>query len=49
MVDATERWIGRLNRLGRDLDATAASIHPSAWKEQLREDIERWRRVARKG
>ena len=42
---AIARWVEYLNRLGRELDAKAASMHPSAWKEQLREDIERWRRV----
>ena len=45
MADATERWIRRLNHLGRELDAKAASMHPSAWMEQLREEREKWKRV----
>ncbi len=48
MPDATERWVNRLNHLGRELDATAEIMHPGAWKDQLAEDIARWRKLARK-
>lgn len=29
------RWVARLNRLAAEMDALAASLHPSAWDEQL--------------
>jgi len=44
----TEKRLARLNRLGQDLDERAASMHPSAWPEALKEDMERWKRLARK-
>jgi len=43
-----EKRIARLNRLCRDLDERAASMHLSAWPEALKEDMERWKRLAKK-
>jgi hypothetical protein len=31
----TEQWVSRLNKLARQMDGTAASLHPSAWTEAL--------------
>lgn len=41
----TEDWVRRLNKLGRELDASAASMHPSAWPEALKRDREKWKKV----
>jgi len=47
--DPIARWVERVNRLGRELDAAAASMHPSAWHEALAPDRERWEVLARGG
>jgi hypothetical protein len=46
---ADERWVKKLNKLGRDLDRAAAAIHPAARKEQLGPEIERYRALAKQG
>ncbi len=30
-----DQWVRRLNALGAEMDAVAASLHPSAWEEAL--------------
>lgn len=42
-------WLRRLNRLGAELDEQAASLHPSAWREQLGPIRARWLALARAG
>lgn len=48
-TDATTRWVERLNRLARDLDEDAATMHPSAWSDALGHRMERWRALAAGG
>lgn len=47
--DATARWVRRLNAAGRELDATAASMHPSARPEAMKGQREAWKRLAKGG
>lgn len=47
--DPVETWVRELNALGRKLDEEAASMHPSAWPEVLKADMDRWRELARRG
>lgn len=47
--DAELTWLRRLNRLAAELDEQAASLHPSAWREQLGPMTARWRALARAG
>lgn len=49
MPDAVDAWVHRVNQLARSLDETAAAMHPSAWPETLRDDIERFKRLAAVG
>ena len=42
-------WLRRLNRLAAEIDEQAASLHPSAWSEQLGPMSARWRALARAG
>ena len=37
-----DAWVRAVNRLASALDAQAAATHPSAWREQLHVDIERY-------
>lgn len=30
-----DAWVKRINALAKEIDDTAASVHPSAWKEAL--------------
>ena len=32
---AFDKWVKRINALAKEIDDTAASVHPSAWKEAL--------------
>jgi len=45
--DAVDRWVRDLNRMGADLDALAASIHPTAWRDALEPMRRQWERLAR--
>lgn len=49
MADTVETWVRRINQLARSLDEAAAAMHPSAWPETLRDDIERFKRLAAVG
>lgn len=49
MPDAIETWVQRVNLTARALDEAAASIHPSAWPEALRDGMERFKRLAAAG
>ncbi len=49
MNDATDKWVARLNKLAREIDEDAATIHPSAWKEQLGDLYEKYRKLAGRG
>ncbi len=42
----TEEWVRRVNALAREIDAVAASVHPSVWPEQLADLHEKYRRLA---
>ena len=42
----TEQWVAQINRLAREIDELADSLHPSAWPEQLKDYHERFRREA---
>ncbi len=43
----TDKWVAGLNRLGREMDEAATTMHPSAWHEQLAPDREKWLKLAR--
>lgn len=43
----TNEWVRKLNKLGREIDEWAASIHPSAWDEELKAEMEKWRKLAK--
>lgn len=45
---ATDAWVAKVNRLAAEIDANAASLHPSAWAEALAPDFERFRKLAGK-
>jgi len=47
--DPVARWVARLNKLGREMGDIAASMHPSAWREQLAPYRERYRKLAGAG
>lgn len=42
----TDEWVARLNALAREMDDLAASLHPTAWAEALRDLNDKWRRLA---
>lgn len=46
---ALDVWVSKLNRMAVDIDAAAASMHPSAWHEALAPDFERFRKLAAGG
>lgn len=46
--DTIAAWTARLNRLACELDEAAAEIHPGAWPEQLKQQLEKYRREAGK-
>jgi hypothetical protein len=39
-------WVRRLHEIGDKMDETALSMHPSAWHEALKQDREKWQKVA---
>ena len=41
-----EEWISSVNRLAREMDEQAASLHPSAWPEAMKEENEKFRKIA---
>ncbi len=45
----TGEWAARLNALGREMDDQAASLHPSAWPEQMEAANTRYRKLASVG
>lgn len=47
--DAVDKWVQEINALGRKLDEEASAIHPSAWPEALKDDMERWKKLAKEG
>ncbi len=44
--DSVATWVARLNRLAREMDEVAVSIHPSSWHEMLAPLREEYRRLA---
>ena len=46
---AVEKWVGQVNALARDLDESAASLHPSVWPEALAPEMERFKKLAARG
>lgn len=46
---ATDRWVARVNKAAREIDETAASIHPSAWPETLQHQREAFKKLAAGG
>lgn len=48
-VDSTAAWVAKVNALAAEVDETAASLHPSAWQEQLAGLHDRYRRLAASG
>ncbi|GEM_PF-4918406 len=47
--DATDKWVAKLNKLASEIDEDAAPTHPSAWKEQLGDLHEKYRKLAERG
>lgn len=47
--DPIARWVKRVNDLARRMDDAAASMHPSAWGEQMAPLNERYRKLAASG
>lgn len=45
----TEKWVHQLNALSGLIDDAARSMHPFAWPEALKGDIEKWKRLAASG
>lgn len=43
---STEEWVHRLNTLAAKIEETAASLHPSAWHEQLADLHQAYRELA---
>jgi hypothetical protein len=43
----TNKWVVRINKLARQLDEDAASMHPSVWNEALGDRHEQYRKLAR--
>lgn len=46
---ALDAWVSKVNRMAAEIDAAAASMHPSAWPEALATDFERFRKLAAGG
>lgn len=44
--DPLERWVARVNQLGRKIDETAETLHPSAWREILGPMHEQYTKLA---
>ena len=42
-----EEWVAAVNRLAREMDDKASTIHPSAWAELMKADNEKFRKVAK--
>lgn len=42
----TDTWVRNVNKLAAEIDEAAASLHPSAWAEQLAPLHDRYRKVA---
>jgi hypothetical protein len=41
-----DRWVASVNRLAREMDEQAASIHLSAWAEVMKAANEKFRKLA---
>ena len=39
-------WVRKVNDQVRKIDEIAQSVHPSAWPEAMKDDIERFRKLA---
>lgn len=48
-VEETDRWVQRVTTLAREIDDTAASLHPSAWREVLGPQLLQYRKLAGQG
>ena len=46
---ALTAWVSKVNRMAAEIDAVAASMHPSAWHEALAPDFARFRKLAGNG
>jgi hypothetical protein len=42
----TAKWVSRLNKLAREMDELAATLHPSAWHEALAPYCAKYKRLA---
>lgn len=47
--DDTDRWVRQVNEAARRLEEAASTIHPSAWPEALKDEIERYNRITKRG
>lgn len=45
MSAAIDRWVARVNKSAREMDETAASLHPSAWREALKPQREAFKKL----
>ena len=43
-----DKIIHRMNKLAREMDEIALSIHPSAWSETLRPHAQEWLKLNRR-
>lgn len=43
--DQTDAWVHRVNRAARELDEAAASMHPSAWRDELEEQRQKYKKA----
>lgn len=48
-MDAEDKWVKALNDQARRLQEQESSIHPSAWPELLKDDIDRYIKIAKQG
>lgn len=41
-----EKWVAAVNKLAREMDEQAASVHPAAWPEMMKAQNDRFKKVA---
>jgi hypothetical protein len=44
--EAIVKWVALVNKMAREMDEKAASVHPSAWPEMMKAENEKYRKLA---
>ncbi len=47
--DAEAQWVHKVNELAKEIDQVAASMHPTAWSEELADLHRKFEKLAKGG